>query len=600
MNYLSVENLSKTFGEKKLFEGISFGIDQGQKIALVGINGAGKSTLMKIIMGLEVPDLGELAINQNVKIGYVHQNPVFDPHLSIFQAIFEGSNNEVFGVIEQYNAAMNLVSSGKGGDDELAKLMERMDALGAWDYEYQIEEVSGKLGLHDTSLLIGSLSGGQRKRVALAKEILAKPDLLLLDEPTNHLDLETIEWLEEYLSKANLSLFMVTHDRYFLEKVTNEILELDEGQIFRYQGNYSYFLEKKEERRQSESSELEKARSLYKKELDWIRRQPKARGTKAKYRIDAFEETKGKAFAKKEERQIELSVSAQRLGNLIMEIDGVGKSYGEKKILDNFSYTFKKGDKIGIVGPNGAGKTTFLNMLTGLVTPDTGTIKLGQTTAFGYYKQEELSFDEGKLLIDLVKEIAEVVTLAGGSTITVSQFLNKFGFPPKQQYTLVGNLSGGELRRLQLLLVLIKNPNFLILDEPTNDLDIMTLNTLEEFLDDFPGCLVIVSHDRYFMDRLVEHLFVFEGEGLIKDYPGNYSLFREWQKEQKQEKTITLEKKDGSKAEVGKKEINEKATYGQKKEFEQIQPDIAKLVGEREALVKRIAEGVDDHQVLLE
>lgn len=600
MNYLSVENLSKSFGEKKLFEGISFGIDEGQKIALVGINGAGKSTLMKIIMGLEVPDSGEVAVNQNVNIGYVHQNPVFDPHLSIFQAIFEGSNNELFEVIEQYNATMKLVSSGKGGDDELTKLMERMDALEAWDYEYQIEEVSSKLGLHDTTLSVGSLSGGQRKRVALAKEILAKPDLLLLDEPTNHLDLETIEWLEEYLSKAKLSLFMVTHDRYFLEKVTNEIFELDAGNIFRYQGNYSYFLEKKEERRQNESSELEKARSLYKKELDWIRRQPKARGTKAKYRIDAFEETKEKAFAKKEERQVELSISAQRLGNLIMEIDGVSKSYGAKKILDDFSYTFKKGDKIGIVGPNGAGKTTLLNMLTGLVTPDKGAIKVGQTTAFGYYKQEELSFDAGKRLIDLVKEIAEVVTVADGSTITVSQFLNKFGFPPKQQYTLVGNLSGGELRRVQLLMVLIKNPNFLILDEPTNDLDIMTLNTLEEFLDDFPGCLVIVSHDRYFMDRLVEHLFVFEGEGTIKDYPGNYSLFREWQKEQKEEETIAREKKGGSKVETGKTEGKEKATYGQKKEFEHIQADIAKLEGEKQALLERIAEGVEDHQVLLE
>src|SRR5690554_5294254 len=447
MNYLSVESLSKTFGEKKLFNNISFGIDQGQKIALVGINGAGKSTLMKIIMGIEVPDSGAVAVNQGIKVAYVHQNPVFESNLSIFQTIFSGSSNEVFEVIQRYQKVMREVEAGHGDNDEFHSLMEKMDALQAWDYEYQVEEVSGKLGLHDTELLIGTLSGGQRKRVALAKAILEKPDLLLLDEPTNHLDLETIEWLEDYLSKANLSLFMVTHDRYFLEKVTNEILELDEGKIFRYQGNYSYFLEKKEERRQNESSESEKARNLYKKELDWIRRQPKARGTKAKYRIEAFEETKEKAFAKKEERQIELSISAQRLGNLIMEIEGVGKSYGDKKILDDFSYTFKKGDKIGIIGPNGAGKTTFLNMLTGLVIPDKGSIKVGQTTAFGYYKQEELSFDEGKRLIDLVKEIAEVVTLAGGSTITVSQFLNKFGFPPKQQYTLVGNLSGGELRR---------------------------------------------------------------------------------------------------------------------------------------------------------
>ncbi|GAB3648197.1 ABC-F family ATP-binding cassette domain-containing protein [Echinicola sediminis] len=603
MNYLSVENLSKAFGEKPLFNNISFGIDQGQKVALVGINGAGKSTLMKIIMGIEVPDEGNVAINQNVKVAYVHQNPVFEGHLSIYQTIFSDSSNETLQTIEAYQKAMVNAQEGKENAAQLNELMEKMDALQAWDFEYQVNEILGKLGLHDTSLPVGSLSGGQRKRVALAKAILEKPDLLLLDEPTNHLDLKTIEWLEDYLSKANLALFMVTHDRYFLEKVTNEILELDAGKIFRYTGNYSYFLDKKAERREIEATEQEKAKSLYKKELDWIRRQPKARGTKAKYRIDAFEATKEKAFQKKEEREIDLQISSQRLGGKIIEIDKLSKSYEELRIVEDFSYTFKKGDKIGIVGPNGAGKTTFLNLITGMLPPDSGEVTIGQTTAFGYYRQEESSFDEEKRLIDIVKEIAEVVTLSGGNTITASQFLNKFGFPPKQQHTPIAKLSGGERRRLQLLMVLIKNPNFLILDEPTNDLDIMTLNTLEEFLDSFPGCLIIVSHDRYFMDRLVEHLFVFQGEGAIKDFPGNYTDLREWEKEQESLATsIKQEKKaevETTKSADPKKKSN-KASFKQKQEFKQVQEQINQLEEEKSALVQKINKGTEDHETLLD
>ncbi|UCS95166.1 ABC-F family ATP-binding cassette domain-containing protein [Echinicola marina] len=602
MNYLSVENLSKAYGDKPLFNNISFGIDQGQKVALVGINGAGKSTLMKIIMGLEVADAGDIAINQQVKLAYVHQNPVFDANLSIYQTVFSDSSNETLQVMEAYQKAMVNAQAGKDNVDELNNLMEKMDALQAWDYEYQVKEVLGKLGLNDTDLPVGNLSGGQRKRVALAKAILEKPDLLLLDEPTNHLDLATIEWLEDYLAKANLSIFMVTHDRYFLEKVTNEILELDAGKIFRYTGNYSYFLNKKAERREIEATEQEKAKSLYKKELDWIRRQPKARGTKAKYRIDAFEETKEKAFQKKEEREIDLQVSSQRLGSKIIEIEKLSKSYDGQKFIDNFSYTFKKGDKIGIVGPNGAGKTTFLNLITGMLQPDSGEIEIGQTTAFGYYRQEEGAFDEEKRLLDIVKEVAEVVTLAGGSTITASQFLNKFGFPPKQQHTPIAKLSGGERRRLQLLMVLIKNPNFLILDEPTNDLDIMTLNTLEEFLDGFPGCLIIVSHDRYFMDRLVDHLFVFQGKGQIKDFPGNYTDLREWEKEQEalatsqkqQEKEKAIQKPKESNS------SNQKASYKQKQEFKQVQKQIAELETQKSTLVEKINQGTEDHAALLE
>ena len=607
MNYLSVENLSKAFGERKLFSNISFGIAQGQKIALVGINGAGKSTLMKIIMGLEIPDTGQVALNQSVKIAYVHQNPVFESNLSIYHTIFDQSNSEILQVIESYHKAMLDAERGIDNSDQMTKLFEKMDALQAWDFEYQVKEVLGKLGLHDTELPVGNLSGGQRKRVALAKAILEKPDLLLLDEPTNHLDLETIEWLEDYLSKANLALFMVTHDRYFLEKVTNEILELDQGKIHRYQGNYGYFLDKKAERMQIEDIEIEKAKSLYKKELDWIRRQPKARGTKAKYRVDAFEETKEKAFTKREERDIELTVSTQRLGNKILEIEKISKAFDDKTLVKDFSYIFKKKDRIGIIGPNGAGKTTFLKMITGLLDPDQGKVTAGQTTAFGYYRQEEDRFDEEKRLIDVVKEIAEVVVLDKGQTITVSQFLTQFGFPPKQQFTPIGKMSGGERRRLQLLLVLIKNPNFLILDEPTNDLDLMTLNILEEFLDSFPGCLIIVSHDRYFMDRLVEHLFVFEGEGVIRDFPGNYTDFREWETENEDQKDSpsTQPKVEPKSVQVEVPLSHEssapklKASYKQKQEFKQLNDTIAKLEAEKATLTDQITVGTPDVGLLL-
>ncbi|WP_057936906.1 ABC-F family ATP-binding cassette domain-containing protein [Algoriphagus resistens] len=607
MNYLSVENLSKAFGERKLFSNISFGISQGQKIALVGINGAGKSTLMKIIMGLEIPDTGQVGINQQVKVAYVHQNPVFEGTMSIYQTIFDQSNSEVLKVIEDYHKAMLEAERGIDNSAKMAVLFEKMDAFQAWDFEYQVKEVLGKLGLHDTDLPVGTLSGGQRKRVALAKAILEKPDLLLLDEPTNHLDLETIEWLEDYLAKANLALFMVTHDRYFLEKVTNEILELDQGKVHRYLGNYGYFLDKKEERMEIEDIELEKAKSLYKKELDWIRRQPKARSTKAKYRVDAFEDTKEKASQKREERDIQLTVTTQRLGNKIIEIEKINKAFGDKTIVNDFSYTFKKKDRIGIVGPNGAGKTTFLNMITGQMAPDSGTVAIGQTTAFGYYKQEEGSFDEEKRLIDIVKEVAEVVTIAGGATITVSQFLTQFGFPPKQQHTPVAKLSGGERRRLQLLMVLIKNPNFLILDEPTNDLDLMTLNTLEEFLDTFPGCLIIVSHDRYFMDRLVEHLFVFEGEGEISDFPGNYSEFRETEKSQEpraksqEEKTQVASSKnqDQKGQDFVSSPAKVKASFKQKNEFKEVNAAIAKLEKEKAAITEKISIGIADHEELI-
>lgn len=597
MNYLSVENLSKSFGERVLFSRISFGLERGQKTALVGINGAGKSTLMKIIMGEEIPDEGQVVINQEAKIAYVNQNPVFAGDKTIYQTVFDDPDNEIIQVIEEYQQV--LLQAENDSQGRLQPVLEKMDRLQAWDFEYQINEVLGKLGLHDTDIPVSALSGGQRKRVALAKAILNFPDLLLLDEPTNHLDLETIEWLEEYLSKSNLSLLMVTHDRYFLDRVTNQLLELEQGNIYRYAGNYAYFLEKKAERKANQATEQEKAKSLYKKELDWIRRQPKARGTKAKYRIDAFEVTREKAFRADEERDISLEVTATRLGKKIVELENVHKSYGNVKLIEDFSYVFKKGDKIGIIGPNGVGKTTFLNLLTGGSDPDKGTVAIGQTTVFGYYKQEENSFDEEKRLIDCVKDVAEVVTVAGGSTITISQFLNQFGFPPKQQHTPIAKLSGGERRRLQLLMVLVKNPNFLILDEPTNDLDIVTLNTLEEFLENFPGCLVIVSHDRYFMDRLVDHLFVFEGQGQISDFPGNYSDYRESQKQPKTTGGKKIAEKPAKSPEPPTA-TPQKASYKEKKEFEAIEAELNQLAEQKKELMEKISAGTEDHELLIQ
>ena len=531
-------------------------------------------------------------------MAYVHQNPVFAGEKSIYQTIFDDPDNEIIQVIHEYQALMLKAEGGEDNSEALQPIFEKMDRLQAWDFEYQINEVLGKLGLHDTGLQVSALSGGQRKRVAIARAILHFPDLLLLDEPTNHLDLETIEWLEEYLSKSNLSLLMVTHDRYFLDKVTNNILELENGELYRYAGNYSYFLEKKAERKANQATEQEKAKSLYKKELDWIRRQPKARGTKAKYRVEAFNDTKEKAFKKQEERDISLEVTAQRLGKKIVEIEKIHKSYGDLKLIEDFSYTFKKGDKVGIVGPNGAGKTTFLNMLIGKNDPDKGSVTIGQTTAFGYYKQEEDSFDETLRLIDIVKEVAEVVTVAGGATITVSQFLTQFGFPPKQQHTHIAKLSGGERRRLQLLLILVKSPNFLILDEPTNDLDIVTLNTLEEFLDVFPGCLVIVSHDRYFMDRLVDHLFVFEGDGQISDFPGNYTDLREKQKAAKTEAPKQVAEKKPVASKTIEKEST-KATFKDKKEFEEISASLEQLTAEKDTYIQKINQGTEDHEELM-
>ncbi|RDV15731.1 ABC transporter ATP-binding protein [Pontibacter diazotrophicus] len=600
MNYLSADNISKSFSERWLFKNLNFGISQGQRIVLVGVNGSGKTTLLNVLAGHLPPDEGSVSVRKEVTIGYLGQNPAFDEELTVHQNIFSGQN-ETLDLIRDYEAAMaNPDTTG----EKMQELMERMDELQAWDFEVKVKQVLSKLGINNLDAVIKNLSGGQRKRVAMARVLIEEPDLLIMDEPTNHLDLDTIEWLEGMLSTQNTTLLMVTHDRYFLDKVANEIAELDNGEIYTYKGNYSYFIEKKAEREEAAVAETEKARNLMRKELEWIRRMPKARGTKAKYRVDAFEELKEKAAKKTSGPQLELSVKTTRQGGKIIEVEHISKSFGEKKIVDDFTYVFKKKDRIGVVGPNGAGKSTFLNMLTGKLQPDSGYIDPGQTTVFGYYTQDELTFREDQRVIDIVKDIAEVVEMANGEVITASQFLQHFQFPPAQQYTFVSKLSGGEKRRLQLLRVLIKNPNFLILDEPTNDLDIITLNILEDFLLNFGGCLLIVSHDRYFMDRLVEHLFVFEGEGEIRNFPGNYTDYREWQKEQEREEAKQAAAAPAVATPAAKKEETannnkRKASYAEQKEYEQLEKDIAKLESRKAELTETMTAGTTtDHEQL--
>ncbi len=529
MNYLSAENISKSFGDKWLFKGITLGLSRGDKVALIGANGTGKTTLMTILAGITPADEGVVSVRKDIRVGYLDQSPDFDHELPIIEVLFSGKNPVALAIKEYERALLS------GDDDALGRAIEQVDALQAWDFEARVKEILGKLGLHDVDAKIGTLSGGQRKRVALAKVLIESPDLVILDEPTNHLDLSMVEWLENYLNTQNTTLLLVTHDRYFLDTVCNVIVELDNGNLYTYKGNYAYFLEKKAEREAVEAAEIDKARNLYRKELDWIRRQPKARGTKAKYRVDAFEDTKEKAHQRKYDNQIELNIKSTRLGSKIVELNSVGKRFGDKTIINNFLYTFKKGDRIGIVGKNGAGKSTLLNMITGQLRPDNGQVVRGDTVQFGYYTQSDLEYKDGQRVVDWVKEVAEVIRLGTGQTVTASQYLQAFLFPPNKQGTLIEKLSGGEKRRLQLLRVMMQEPNFLILDEPTNDLDITTLNILEEFLMNFPGCLVIVSHDRYFLDRLVDHLFVFENEGNIRDFPGNYTDYRNFLAENKSE-----------------------------------------------------------------
>ncbi|GAA4507122.1 ABC-F family ATP-binding cassette domain-containing protein [Hymenobacter ginsengisoli] len=612
MNLLSAENISKNYADRWLFKDLNFGLQQGQRIAFVGINGTGKTTLMKVLAGLEAPDTGLVTRRQGIRVTYLGQQPVFDESLTVEETIF-ASQNDTLRAVKAYE---HVVNDPNHDPDELQKVMERMDALNAWDYESQVQQILGKLGILGDLLTrnVSKLSGGQRKRVALARVLIEEPDVLLLDEPTNHLDLATIEWLENRLNSPSLTLLMVTHDRYFLDKVANEIVELDKGQMYRYQGNYAYFVEKKADREMRESIEVEKARQLFKKELEWMRRMPQARGTKQKARIDAFYVTKEKASTNLTKQQLELSVKTTRQGGKIIEAEHLNKKFGDKVVLDDFSYVFKQKDRIGLVGPNGAGKSTLLNMLTGKLQPDSGTVDVGQTTVFGYYTQTELEFDPSQRVIDIVKEVAEVVELANGDVLTASQFLTLFLFPPAQQYTLVSKLSGGEKRRLQLLRVLVKNPNFLILDEPTNDLDLGTLNILEDFLLHFTGCLLIVSHDRYFLDNLAEHLFVLEPGGAVLNFPGNYTDYRDYLAEREELAELEAEEKAAKAARAAAKAApaapaspppaaapaKRRASFAEKKEFEQLEKDIAALEKEKETLVANLATGQGSRQELID
>ena len=577
MNYLSVENISKAYGERVLFENVSFGINKDQKIALIAKNGAGKSSLLKILIGQDTPDTGQVVSRKGLKIAFLSQEPALPEDLSIEDYIFQ-EENPILKVIQQYEHAL------EHPEDEVAyqKAFEAMERHEAWDFETQYKQILFQLKLTDLHLPIKHLSGGQRKRLALANVLISKPDLIFLDEPTNHLDLEMIEWLENFFAKEKMTLFMVTHDRYFLERVCNEIVELDEGTLYSYKGNYSYFLEKKEQRLQQEQASQEKAKNLYVRELDWIRRQPKARTTKSKSRIDDFAIIKEQAQKRRREHVVELEIAMQRLGSKIIELHNVVKKFPEKTILDRFSYVFKRGERVGIVGKNGTGKSTFLNLLTGKITPDAGKIIIGETVQFGYYTQQGIEINPQEKVIDVIKKYGEYIPLLKGRTLSAAQLLERFLFDRKKQYDYVEKLSGGERKRLYLCTVLIQNPNFLILDEPTNDLDIVTLNVLEEFLLDYEGCLVIVSHDRYFMDKIVDHLFVFKGEGEVQDFPGNYSDYFAYEQSTPKETVKTEEKAPTQKNSW--RGANSPLSQSEQRELARLEKEIAQLEAQKQAI----------------
>ena len=571
MNYLSVENISKAYGERILFENISFGINKDQKVAFVAKNGSGKTSILNIIANLDVPDSGQVVSRKGISIAYLAQKDDINPDLTIEETIF-ATDNKILSIVNQYEKALKNLDDG----DAYQAAFDLMDQHNAWDFETQYRQILSKLKLEDLSLKVGALSGGQRKRLSLAIVLINKPDLLILDEPTNHLDLEMIEWLEAFFAKEKITLFMVTHDRYFLERVCNEILELDEGKIYKYKGNYSYYLQNKEERLALEATNLGKAKSLFKKELEWMRKQPKARTTKSKSRTDDFYQIKESAHQRRKDHQVQLEINMERLGSKILELHKVDKSFGDKKILDNFDYIFKRGERIGIIGKNGTGKSSFLNIITEKAELDGGKVVLGETVKFGYYTQAGIQIKEGQKVIEVVKEFGEFIPLSKGRKISASQLLERFLFDKKKQYDFVEKLSGGEQKRLYLCAVLIQNPNFLILDEPTNDLDVVTLNVLENFLLDYPGNLLVVSHDRYFMDKIVDALFVFRGEGVVENFPGNYSDFRAYDGSAPKEiAEKPVAKIAATKTE--KKAIKNTLTFNEKREFGALEGDIERL-----------------------
>ena len=585
MNLVSVEGISKAYGEKVLFEPISFGINKDQKIALIAKNGSGKTSILKILSGADTPDQGAVNYRKDTRISFLPQEPKLDPKLTVEQAILQ-SGSKILNVIANYDRAL------ENPDDQEAyqKAFEAMDQNDAWDFENQYKQILSKLKLDRLDAKVGALSGGQKKRIALCNVLLEQPELLILDEPTNHLDLEMIEWLEDYFKKEKITLLMVTHDRYFLERVCNEIIELDEGKLYSYKGNYSYYLEKRDARIAQEQVEAHKTKLHFNKELDWMRRQPKARTTKSKSRIEDFKIIKEKAQQRRNDHEVQLEINMERLGSKMIEMHKVSKSFEDKVILDAYDYTFQRNDRIGIIGKNGTGKSTFLNLITEVIAPDTGKIVLGETVKFGYYTQKGIEVKEGQKVIEVIREFGDFIPLKKAQKISAQQLLERFLFDRKKQYDFVEKLSGGERKRLYLCTILIQNPNFLILDEPTNDLDILTLNVLESFLLDFPGCLIVVSHDRYFMDKIVDHLFVFQGKGVIDDFPGNYSDYRAYEESAVQEtyNASSDQKKQNNDWKANIKSENG-LSFNEQKEYNKLEKEIKNLENSRDSLQNRFA-----------
>lgn len=593
---LQIDGLSKSFGDLELFSGISFTVEERKRIGLIARNGKGKSTLLKIVAGDEPADEGKITLRNGVRVGYLEQEPDFDEGLTVIEACLQ-RNSEKAQVIARYEQALQA-----GDATALQPLMEEMDRLDAWDYEQRAKQVLDKLKITRFDQPVKELSGGQKKRIALASVLIEQPDLMILDEPTNHLDMAMVEWLEEYLSRLSGSLLMVTHDRYFLDNVCNEIIEIDDNTIYRYKGNYSYFLQRREERLQNKAAETARARNLLRKELDWMRRQPQARAHKAKYRIDAFYKLEEKAAAMRDDSKVSLEVKAQYIGNKIFVMKALSKAFPGKVIAKDFYYTFARYEKLGIVGNNGTGKSTFIKMLLGKVPQDSGTIEVGETVKWGYYSQDGLAFNEQMKVIDVVKDIAEVIPV-GNKMLTASQFLQHFLFSPEKQYNYVYKLSGGEKRRLYLCTVLMSNPNFLVLDEPTNDLDIETLQVLEEYLSEFKGCVIVVSHDRYFMDKVVDHIFVFNGDGDIKDFPGNYTEYRDWRDEERAaaaRAAATQAAKSAPAKQAHRTEEKRKLTFKEKREYEALEAEIFELEEEKAAIEQAMSSGTLPTADLLE